>query len=56
MLNALQITFSLACAEMFNLTSKEGNVGVLGIIRTARHSTDLLSLSLQGVNLRSGMR
>lgn len=42
--------------RLFNLTSKEGNIGMLGIIWAACHPTDLLSQSLQGVHLGSQMR
>lgn len=40
----------------FQLTSEEGNVGVLGVVRAACHPADLLSQSLQGVRLGSQTR
>lgn len=42
--------------DVFKLTSKESNIGMLGVIRAACHPADLLSQSLQGVHLRSQMR
>lgn len=38
------------------LTSKKGDVSMLGVVRTACHPTDLLSQSLQGVRLGSKVK
>lgn len=42
--------------DLCGLTSKQGDVSVLGVVGAARHPADLLSQRLQGVHLGSQMR